>query len=91
MEVGPSEPPCRRRLQTALSCYGPKAVVVNVRVKRCDDRAHHVWIREMSENEPLLKHRNGYDGTETRVSPLSWEQYGGYLLTIHAVSGVEEA
>jgi hypothetical protein len=24
MKVGPSEPPCRRRLQTALSCFGPK-------------------------------------------------------------------
>ena len=24
MKVGPSEPPCRRRLQTAISCFGPK-------------------------------------------------------------------
>src|SRR5664279_2654923 len=24
MKEGPSEPPCRRRLQTALSCFGPK-------------------------------------------------------------------
>jgi MoxR-like ATPase len=24
MKVGPSEPPCRRRLQTALSCFGSK-------------------------------------------------------------------
>jgi hypothetical protein len=32
-----------------------------------------------------------YDDAKTRVSPLPWEQYGGYLLTVHAVSGVEEA
>ena len=24
MKVGPSEPPCRGRLQTTLSCFGPK-------------------------------------------------------------------
>ncbi len=37
MKEDPSEPPCRRRLQTALSCFGPKAAVVNVRVKRRDE------------------------------------------------------
>jgi hypothetical protein len=30
MKVAPSESPCRRRLQTARSCYGPMAAVVNV-------------------------------------------------------------
>src|SRR5208283_5542094 len=30
MKVGPSEPPCRGRLQTAISCPGRKSVVVNV-------------------------------------------------------------
>ena len=30
MRVGPSEPPCRGRFQTAVSCRGPMAVVVNV-------------------------------------------------------------
>ena len=34
MEVDPSEPPCGRRLQTAGSCFGQKAAVVNVSVKR---------------------------------------------------------
>jgi len=34
-EGDPSEPPpCRGRLQTAISCYGPMAAVVNVMVKR---------------------------------------------------------
>jgi hypothetical protein len=57
MKVGPSEPPCRRRLQTAISCCGPKTAVVNVMVKRRDRRSRHVWIREMSANDPLRKHR----------------------------------
>jgi hypothetical protein len=57
MKVGPSEPPCRRRLQTAISCCGPKTAVVNVMVKRRGARSRHVWIREMSANDPLMKHR----------------------------------
>jgi hypothetical protein len=36
MKVGPSKPPCRRRLQTAISCFGPKDAVVNIMVKRRD-------------------------------------------------------
>ena len=32
MKEGPSEPACRSRLQTAVSCF--KAAVVNVTVKR---------------------------------------------------------
>ena len=34
MRVDPSRPPCRGRFQTAISCYGPMAAVVNVMVKR---------------------------------------------------------
>jgi len=34
MREDPSEPPCRGRFQTAVSCYGPMAGVVNVMVKR---------------------------------------------------------
>jgi hypothetical protein len=34
MRVGPSEPLCRGRLQAAISCYGLRAAVVNVMVKR---------------------------------------------------------
>jgi hypothetical protein len=33
MREDPSEPPCRERFQTAISCYGPMAAVVNVMVK----------------------------------------------------------
>jgi hypothetical protein len=57
MKEGPSEPPCRRRLQTAISCFGPKTAVVSVMVKRRGVRTRHVWIREMSANDPLMKHR----------------------------------
>jgi DNA-binding transcriptional LysR family regulator len=34
MKEDPSEPPCRRRLQTAMSCFVRKGAVVNVMVKR---------------------------------------------------------
>jgi hypothetical protein len=37
MRVDPSEPLCRGRFQTAISCYGPMAAVVNVMVKRRDN------------------------------------------------------
>ena len=32
-----------------------------------------------------------YDDTKTRVSPVSWEQHGRNLLTVHAGSGVQAA
>ena len=57
MKVGPSKPPCRRRLQTALSCYGPKAAVVNVRVKRRGVRSRQVGIGETNASEPPMTHR----------------------------------
>ena len=34
MRVDPSKPPCRWRFQTAISCYGLRAAVVNVMVER---------------------------------------------------------
>ena len=66
MMVGPSEPPCRRRLQTAISCFGPKTAVVNVMVKRRDRRSRHVGIREMSANDPLMKYRKAEEDTQNR-------------------------
>jgi hypothetical protein len=36
MEEGPPRPLCRGRFQTAISCFGPMAAVVNVMVKRRD-------------------------------------------------------
>ena len=58
MKVGPSEPLCRGRLQTAVSCFSQKLQVVNVTVKRRDTRSRHVRIRETNVNEPPTTHRN---------------------------------
>ena len=57
MRVDPSKPPCRGRFQTAISCYGPMAAVVDVMVKRRGIRSRHVELRETSANEPLTTHR----------------------------------
>ena len=65
MRVDPSEPPCKGRFQTAISCYGPRAAVVNVMVKRRDLRSRQVGMREASANEPLMTHRKLSDDIET--------------------------
>ena len=67
MRVDPSEPSCRGRFQTAISCYGPMAAVVNVMVKRRDIRSRHVEMRETSANELLMTHRKA----------LRWQQNRG--------------
>jgi transposase len=46
MEVDPPESPCGGRLQTAMSCYGRTAAVVNVMVKRRGILDHVMWERE---------------------------------------------
>jgi hypothetical protein len=38
MREGPSKPPCRRRLQTTMSCEGTKAFVVSVMGKGVENR-----------------------------------------------------
>ena len=60
MKVGPSEPPCRGRLQASNSreLLQSKAVVVNVTVKRRGIRSRHVGIRETNVNAPPITHRN---------------------------------
>src|SRR6516164_6228880 len=42
-------------------------------------RSRHVWVREMSANDPLTKRRKDSDDSKTRVSLVSWEQHGRYL------------
>jgi len=92
MKEGPSKPPCRGRLQTAISCFGRESAVVNVMVKRRAIRARQVWIREMSASYPLDEaSKLTLDDTKTGVFTLLWERHGGYLLTGHVVSGVEKA
>ena len=58
MEVDPPESPCGGRLQTAMSCYGRTAAVVNVMVNGVAYRSRHVGMRETSASEPLITHRN---------------------------------
>jgi len=72
MKDGPSEPPCRRGLQTAISCFGPKTAVVNVMVKRRGERPRHVWIRETSVSYPLAKaSKSNSDEHQNRSCPLA--------------------
>jgi len=65
MEVDPPGSPCGGRLQTAMSCYGRTAAVVNVMVNGVAFRSRHVGMRETSASEPLITHRNFSDGIET--------------------------
>ena len=61
-------------------------------VKRRAIRARQVWIREMSESYPSDEaSKLTLDDTKTGVFTLFWERHGRYLLTGHAVSGVEKA
>ena len=61
-------------------------------VKRRAIRARQVWIREMSESYPSDEaSKLTLDDTKTGVFTLFWEWHGRYLLTGHAVSGVEKA
>ena len=35
--------------------------------------------------------KSNQDGTKTRVASRSWDELGGFLLTVRAVSGVDVA
>jgi hypothetical protein len=64
MRVGPSEPACRRRLQTTLSCIGQKPLWLALR-KRHGRRLCQVRIREISVSEPLMRCRKVKDDVKT--------------------------
>ena len=84
MKVDPSKPPCRGRLQTAISCYGPMAAVVNVMVKR-----RGIVITSGGDERDECKRTAGdaskqrLDGIETR-EPLcpGMSMAGTYLLAM---------
>ena len=85
MKEGPSKPPCRRRLQTAISCFGAKTAVVNVMVKRRGERSRHVWIRETSVSHPLAKasKSNSDEHQKPELPACSGSSMAGtYLLAI---------
>ena len=68
MMVGPSKLLCRGRFQTALSCFGPRTAVVNVKEKaRPMDRV--MWgVGRRAQAKLCLKHRNGIsDDIETGI------------------------
>ena len=77
MEVDPPGPFCRRRLQTALSCYGPMTVVVNVKVKR-RGKDHVMWGLERRAQANLWgkASKQNNDDIKTGVHSRSREQYG---------------
>jgi hypothetical protein len=87
MREGPSQPLCRERLQTATSCCGTMAAVVNVVVKSVDV-PRDVWMRETNASEPPIKHRNLRVDVETGVSEGHRDQSGGNLCTGQTASGV---
>src|SRR6266852_542722 len=66
MKVGPSESPCRRRLQTAISCFGPKTAVVNVMVKRRDKITSCVDKRDECKRSSEEASKTGKDDTQNQ-------------------------
>jgi len=90
MKEDPSEPAYRSRLQTAVSCCRPMAVVVNVHGKGART-SRHVRVGETSASEPLLRPRKDFYWHQNRSSSGLREEHGGYLVTGHAVSGVQGA
>jgi hypothetical protein len=55
VRVDASKPPCRGRFQTAISCYGLRAAVVNVMVKRHGIRSRHVGMRGAGHIVPIFR------------------------------------
>ena len=63
--------------------------MVNVRVERRGIRSRRVWISEMSAKRTADEaSKDNLDDTKARVSLLSWEKHGRYLLTGHAGSTI---
>ena len=91
MKEGPSQSACKSRLQTTVSFCCPIAVVVNV-TEKARLRLSHVLVRETNASKPLMRSRNRSTGDiKTGAPPLSGKEYGGNLITGHAVSGVQVA
>ena len=88
MKGGPSEPPCRGRFQTAVSCYGPMAAVVNVTVKRRDNLITSCVGEEDERKRTADDASKVLRWRQNRGVPLPREKHGRNLLTGHAVSSV---
>ena len=91
MREGPSEPPCRRRLQTTLSCSVLRDRVVSVKGKVTTEESWQGGVREGSESEPPSRCRN--DKGDVKTGGISWPQdkHRGNLLIAYAASGIKVA
>jgi len=70
MKGGPSEPACRSRLPTAVSCWSRKAAG-GERYGKGAGRRHPVRVKETSASQLLRRHRNRLNGIQTGAPPLS--------------------
>jgi hypothetical protein len=76
MKVGPSEPPCRRGLQTAISCFGPRTAVVNVMVKRRGVRSRpSVDRRDECKRSSDEASKTAKTTLKTRACTMSWDKH----------------
>ena len=88
-EGRPFEAILQGKASNHLKLLWSKAMVVSV-----EEKAHkmcQVWIKKMSESEPRETCRNVKDDIRTRVASRSWDELGGYLLTVRVVSGIHVA
>ena len=54
-------------------------------------RRDQVWIKEMSESEPLLRCRNSKDKVKTGLLCLVQDEFRRNLFTAYSASGVKVA
>jgi hypothetical protein len=72
MRVGPSDPDCRIRVQTTVSCSGTMARVVSVTEKAGITR--QVCAGKTNASEPLMTCRKRWNVAETRLQLLAWDE-----------------
>jgi len=73
-----------------LKLLWSKAMVVSVKEK-AELRLRQVCTMETNTREPLTKCRKRRDVIKTRRESLTWDEFGGYLLTGQAVAGMKAA
>ena len=87
MREGPSEPACRSRLQTTLSCIGQEPLWLASGKRRPERR--QVRYGKTNESEPLMKCRNTKDGVRTGGSRTLRDKFRGR--PVYCLSGVRHA
>ena len=79
-EGGPLGAGLQEQASKHLKLLWPKAMVVSVEEKAWQ-RLCQVWIKEMSESEPLMRCRNIRDGVKTGVLADLQDKFRGNLFT----------